>query len=438
MVASCSKVWYLYGFLLLFLQGRESRAQSLGGVDTLALARLFGKQFPVDSDVDTFCTCFSRAMLDTILSYDPPVLWWSDVPGCKLKPYHEMYEFVVRFAGAPDHDFNFCAQAGMVDSMPFASVDLFNNNTGRLEFHCGGPTTEALAAPCTRILRAFIAELRIKRLEADYCGQQGSIPKGFVITRPPPFWMTMEFLLPMTVLVFLIGFAFALVLRRSQIERKNRILQEQAHIIEKQRSIEAERNRISSELHDELGSGLTSIRYLSDRGIRDCKDSGDSQLYKQILGHSQKIIETMGEIVWAMNTRFDHAPYLTSYIRHFASTFAEEHELTLQFMEGEGADSNGRVIPGIIRRNVFFVFKEILHNISKPSGCHGVVITVTAGERYSLRITEKGGKGFEPVGAMHLGNGLFNIRKRMEEVNGEFNYTITPQGVDFMLSVPIN
>lgn len=438
MIASSSKVWCLPGFLLLLWQGQECHAQVMRVGDTLELAQILGRQYPVASGSDTTCTCFSRAMLDSILSYDPPVLWWSDVPGCKLKPFHEMYEFVVRFAGAPEHDFNFCAQAGMVDSIPFASADLYNNRTGRLEFRCGGPTTQALAEPCTRILREFIAELRLKIPEGDHCGQLGALPKGFILTRPPPFWMTVEFLLPMSVLVFLIGFAFAMVLRRSQIERKNRILQEQAHIIEKQRSIEAERTRISAELHDELGSGLTSIRYLSDRGIRDTKDASASQLYKKISGHSQKIIETMGEIVWAMNTRFDHTPYLTSYLRHFASSFADEHELTLQFVEGEGADSNGRIIQGITRRNVFFVFKEILHNIAKHSDCHGMVITVTAVDRYVLRITEIGGKGFDPGAAIHLGNGMFNISKRMEEVKGEFSYSVTSQGVDFLLSVPID
>lgn len=384
------------------------------------------------------CPCFSKSMLDSILTFSYGTMWWSDVPGCKLAPHHELYEFVVRNAGLPDFDFNFSAQAGFVDGQPFAGSDLFNHQTGLFEFRCGGTTTRAISEPCTKILSTFITQLRQSRPKADYCGQQGAIPSGFVITRPPPFWMTWKFIVPLSLLVFGIGFAFAIVIRRAQIERKNLMLKEQAHIIERQRDLEVERNRIAAEMHDELGSGLTSIHYWSDKGLRESKSVETTRLYEQITERSQQVMDAMREIIWAMNTRFDHTPYLTAYLHHFASKFAAEHDLNFKFEELGKSPLDGAFISGEVRRNLFYVFKEILCNIVKHSGCTSIMVKIEVTHHYCIWISELNGIGFDPEICLSKGNGIYNIRQRINAIRGEVRYTTTSHGTDIAINVPLN
>lgn len=384
------------------------------------------------------CPCFSKSLLDSILTFSSVAMWWSDVPGCKLTPYHEMYEFVVRRAGLPDYDFNFSAQAGFVDGQPFAGSDLFNHKTGLFEFRCGGTTTRAISESCTKILSTFIKQLRQSKPKADYCGQQGTIPSGFVITRPPPFWMRWEFIVPITILVFGIGFAFAIVIRRGQLERKNYMLKEQAHIIERQRDLEVERNRIATEMHDELGSGLTSIHYWSEKGLRESKIEETNRLYQQIKERSQQIMDSMREIIWAMNTRFDHTQYLTAYLHHFASKFAAEHDLNLKFEELGKSLPEGAFISGEIRRNLFFVFKEILCNIVKHSGCTSIIVTIEVTQHYCILISEMNGIGFDPEICLSKGNGIYNINQRIKAIQGDVKYATTSHGTDIAISVPLN
>jgi signal transduction histidine kinase len=325
-----------------------------------------------------------------------------------------------------------------VDGQPFAGADLFNNKKGLYEFRCGGTTNQAISESCTKILSAFITQLRQSKPKADYCGQQGSIPSGFVITRPPPFWMRWEFIVPITIFVFGIGFAFAIVIRRGQIERKNYKLKEQAHIIERQRDLEIERNRIANELHDELGSGLTSIQYWSEKGIHESKSVETTRLCQQINERSQQVMDAMREIIWAMNTRFDQTPYLTAYLHHFAAKFADEHDLKLKFQELGKYPPHGVFISGEVRRNLFYIFKEILCNIVKHSSCTSIILTIEVTKQYYIWISEEDGIGFDPETCLSKGNGIYNIRQRINAIHGEVKYTNTTHGTDIVISVPLN
>lgn len=95
--------------------------------------------------------------------------------------------------------------------------------------------------------------------------------------------------------------------------------------------IQAERNRIAAEMHDDLGSGLTKIKYLSDGLYLAIKDEKSQYDLKKIAEFSNTLVTDMGEIVWALNSRFDNLQGLKGYIRRYAAEFLEdcgfEHEI---------------------------------------------------------------------------------------------------------------
>ncbi|HYE53596.1 MAG TPA: ATP-binding protein, partial [Chitinophagaceae bacterium] len=92
---------------------------------------------------------------------------------------------------------------------------------------------------------------------------------------------------------------------------------------------------------------------------------------------------------------------------------------------------------GELRRNVFLTIKESLHNVVKYAEATQVNISIQAGERLTVIIKDNG-KGLAAVSADNGagGNGLRNMRRRIESVGGHFDI-ISENGVSVTLQVPI-
>lgn len=222
--------------------------------------------------------------------------------------------------------------------------------------------------------------------------------------------------MPLILSAILIWFFYAYQKRKQQSElaAKDALLREQTLLLEKQTAIEKERSRIASEMHDDLGSGLTTIKYLSDKALIQAKDEGEKAEIKKIAQHSNNLVSNMGEIIWAMNSRFDNVDNLMGYIRRYASEYLEQYEVELIFTTNE-TETNA-IITGEKRRNVFLVVKEILHNAVKYSGAKAIKIHFEIEENIEINISEVGGKGFDVEEMKDKSNGIYNMEKRMEGI----------------------
>ncbi|MBK8700655.1 MAG: hypothetical protein IPN29_14430 [Saprospiraceae bacterium] len=220
---------------------------------------------------------------------------------------------------------------------------------------------------------------------------------------------------------------------QSETAAKDALLREQALIIEKQTAIEKERNRISAEMHDDLGSGLTRIRFLSDKALRFATDNEEREEIKKIASHSNDLVRNMGEIIWAMNSRFDNAESLISYMRRFASEYLDENGIDLEFESSENEDNVS--LSGEKRRNIFLVLKEILHNAVKYSGASKIIIHINSTPNFTIHIREIGGMGFDPITSSTSGNGIFNMQKRMANVGGTLVFEQTASGMETRVMV---
>lgn len=274
-------------------------------------------------------------------------------------------------------------------------------------------------------------------LGANADGVWNTTPREVEIVILRPFWKTWWFY----AICFLTGIAIIYLTIRAyyqrKLERNNLLVREQALIIEKQRAIEHERNRIAAEMHDDLGSGLTTIRYLSDRALKQAKDAEESKQIKRIADHSNKLVRNMSEIIWAMNSRFDTADNLVGYLRRYASEYLEEHQIPLKFIaEAEHLDKIA--MGGEKRRNVFLVFKEMLHNGVKYSAAERIEVRIEGNHQLHIEISEIGGKGFDPELAKEKGNGLFNCGKRMDSVGGQLTFEKTDEAMHIHIRIPLN
>jgi signal transduction histidine kinase len=175
-----------------------------------------------------------------------------------------------------------------------------------------------------------------------------------------------------------------------------------------------ERERISADMHDELGSGMTAIRLMSEIARNKMKENTPVEIDK-ISASADDVLNKMNAIIWSMNSGNDTLDNLVSYIRAYAIEFFENTSIDCKV-------NTPTVIPdldisGDKRRNVFLSIKETLHNALKHSKARLVIIDIAIDQELRITIRDNG-VGIDPDNLRRFGNGLKNIRKRMESIGG--------------------
>jgi signal transduction histidine kinase len=128
-------------------------------------------------------------------------------------------------------------------------------------------------------------------------------------------------------------------------------------------------------------------------------------------------MEEMSQIVWALNPKNDTLEGLVAYLRRFANEFLEPTTVNCTFDLPEELPKKALSVE--IRRNIYLVVREALHNVVKHSDATRVDIRLSMVDgRFSISIRDDG-KGFDPDKMEFPGNGLVNMKKRMNDIGGE-------------------
>lgn len=258
---------------------------------------------------------------------------------------------------------------------------------------------------------------------------------SFPIEILAPFWMKPWFRLSIMLVVLLLAFVGFNMHYQRQLEKKDLQLREQRLLIEKQHAIEQERSRIASEMHDDLGSGLTTIRYLSDRALRQATTAEEKSQIRKISEQSNGLLRNMSEIIWALNLKNDTLSNLMAYLRRYAHEYLEEHGIPLHWEMDALTEEHG--VSGEKRRNILLSFKEVLHNLVKHAQADQVSIQCKHMPQWVSIAVADNGKGFDLSSANDKGNGLYNLRKRMKSLNGEVDIQSGEMGTKITLRFPV-
>ncbi len=178
-----------------------------------------------------------------------------------------------------------------------------------------------------------------------------------------------------------------------------------------------ERNRISADMHDDLGAGITAIRLYSE--LAKNKPGKDTLPEIEKISYSaNELLNNMNAIIWAMSSSNDSLENMVAYIRSYSQEYFEGTGIKCKINIMEGLPNI--VVSGEIRKNVFLVIKESLNNILKHASATEVTITLTkVHDGLALYIQDNGiGIDFEKI--RRFGNGLKNMKKRMEEMHIDF------------------
>jgi signal transduction histidine kinase len=235
----------------------------------------------------------------------------------------------------------------------------------------------------------------------------------------PPWWQTWWF---RAALAIMLTAVIALAVR-SYIRRRLAI---QRITLEKKQAIEKERTRIATDMHDDLGAGLSRIKFLSETiGIKKQQQLPIEEEITSIREYSHEMIDKMGEIVWALNEKNDSLSDLLSYTRSYAVEYLLQ--AGIRCTVGTPENFPTLFVSGEFRRNVFLTIKETLHNIVKHAQANRVWLTMETGRELIILIQDDG-IGFDSRQVRPFSNGLGNMQQRMRDIGGQL--TIQPGSPD--------
>lgn len=195
--------------------------------------------------------------------------------------------------------------------------------------------------------------------------------------------------------------------------------------LEKQRALEAERSRIAQDLHDDLGTSLTEINFLSAAAGSPSSSAAEvKESLESISGKSVDLVKALDEIVWAVNPKNDSLKDLVNYVCLFAQDFLKSTPIQCRLDVPQGLP--GLPLNADQRHTLFLVTKEALANAAKHSAATEVRLRVRFdGSRLTL-IVEDNGHGFDPAIPKPGRNGLKNIQDRMAKLGGRATFHSAP------------
>jgi len=215
----------------------------------------------------------------------------------------------------------------------------------------------------------------------------------------PVFYQTLWFYLPIAFLIFALLYVFHKFRMRQVIK------------------MERMRRRIASDLHDDIGSTLSSISMLSEMASRQDKESLLAKALSKIGENSRDVLNSMDDIIWSVNPQNDLLSSLVVRLREYAIPVCESKNITFNMNVDESIYSMKLEMDE--RRNIFLIVKEAINNAVKYSNCSLLsVIFVLKHKLLEITVTDNG-CGFDT--AVRRGrNGITNMEHRAKQIGMEF------------------
>ncbi|MEO7308969.1 MAG: triple tyrosine motif-containing protein [Chitinophagaceae bacterium] len=197
------------------------------------------------------------------------------------------------------------------------------------------------------------------------------------------------------------------------------------------------RNRISSELHDDIGSKLTNINILATltrQHMQQQPDRANVHL-QRISDEVQTSSDALNDIVWSLNSRNDSAEEIIARMRRYAAEVLSGEQLQLNINIPE--DIQRVKFPIEKRHDLYLLFKEIINNIHKHAQATAVVVEVLMQRAALVLHIKDNGIGFDKNQG-RPGNGLINLKERALKWGGSFELVSSPgNGTEITIQLPL-
>ncbi|MBK9982824.1 MAG: hypothetical protein IPP15_10455 [Saprospiraceae bacterium] len=196
------------------------------------------------------------------------------------------------------------------------------------------------------------------------------------------------------------------------------------------------RLRISRDLHDDIGSTLSSINMMSSMAnSAEVSAKKSSDLFQTISSASSQAMELMNDIVWSINPKNDKMEMIIIRMRQYASETLEAAQIPFTIDMDDACKQI--ILPIEKRKDFYLIFKEAINNLAKYSSATNVMIQMHYIGRMLTLIISDNGRGFE-LNKSYQSNGLKNMKARAEMLKGDISIESLPaEGTKVTLRIPV-
>jgi two-component sensor histidine kinase len=249
-------------------------------------------------------------------------------------------------------------------------------------------------------------ELQVKAIGQS---QVWTEPIRYHFTIKPAWWQTWWFKTALSVLIVLV---IAYVLWLVYLYR----LRKQKTLLEKKLAVQYERQRISADLHDDIGSTLSSINIYA--GL--AKKQSDNQLYLDSISENiNEVVNKLDDLVWSIKAGHDTLGNMVERIKTYAEPITRSKKIDLNIHVNEDTKS---IKPSEdIKHHLYMVIKELINNAIKHAECKHIEIEFKKAKNMLFVVVRDDGKGFDENKIRKDRNGLSNISQRINEMNGSID-----------------
>lgn len=203
-----------------------------------------------------------------------------------------------------------------------------------------------------------------------------------------------------------------------------------------QLALEKQRNKITADLHDDIGASLSSLQVNSIVAHELLHHHPDraQKVLKKIASQSKNLSESIGDIIWSMKPGKDEFMTMSSRIRNFANDIMGDTQIHYQVDIDD--DANTQITDITVRKNIVFITKEAINNVVKYSKATALSVALHMERDCVVLNIRDNGIGFEP--RFQDGNGITNMKRRAEEIAGEWKLETAPmQGTWINIRIPL-
>ncbi|MFT3980235.1 MAG: histidine kinase [Ferruginibacter sp.] len=206
--------------------------------------------------------------------------------------------------------------------------------------------------------------------------------------------------------------------------------------VDQLKKMQAMRNSISRDLHDDIGASLSNIGILNELAKRNLED--DTAKAGEYLGRAaediQHISQNLGDIVWNINPQFDNINDLFIRMKRYAADMAEGKNIECSFEMPENPEI---ALSMDKRRDFYLLYKEAINNMVKHSQATHAFIKITLTASQLQLLVKDDGTGFDENDVAG-GNGLSNMRQRAAQLNGTLRiHTAALKGTELLFIMPL-
>jgi signal transduction histidine kinase len=208
-------------------------------------------------------------------------------------------------------------------------------------------------------------------------------------------------------------------------------------LFQQQMILEKQRSKITADLHDDIGASLSSLQ-INSAVANQLMHKDDKEQARIVLDkietQTHDLADKIGDIIWSMKPGKEEFMTMSSRIKNFANEILSASNIGYEIKIDPAIDTTVKDIT--TRKNLVLITKEAINNAVKYSNASRLIVSLQLIQNVlQLKITDNG-TGFNSNEIS--GNGIMNMRKRVEELNGVFEIVSNPEtGTGISAQIPL-